>query len=102
MNCYQFLQIIPVTLINGERATKANGMLDTRLDFMFTATSIAKQLCLKGIGQEISLTNAEPSNNNNKKKKKKKKKEKRKKKKTFQSKLVNLDISSKLNFEKFK
>ena len=102
MNCYQFLQIIPVTLINGERATKANGMLDTRLDFMFTATSIAKQLCLKGIGQEISLTNAEPSNNNNKKKKKKKKKEKRKKKKTFQSKLVKLDISSKLNFEKFK
>ena len=83
MNCYQFLQIIPVTLINGERATKANGMLDTRLDFMFTATSIAKQLCLKGIGQEISLTNAEPSNNNNKKKKKKKEKRKKKEKKNI-------------------
>ena len=81
MNCYQFLQIIPVTLINGERATKANGMLDTRLDFMFTATSIAKQLCLKGIGQEISLTNAEPTNNKNKKKKKKRKKKKERKKK---------------------
>ena len=89
MNCYQFLQIIPVTLINGERPTKANAMLDTRLDFMFIATGIAKQLCLKGIDQEISLTKVVSS-------------KKKKEKKTFQSKLVNLDIFSKLNFEKFK
>ena len=89
MNCYQFLQIIPVTLTNGERPTKANAMLDTRLDFMFIATGIAKQLCLKGIDQEISLTKVVSS-------------KKKKEKKTFQSKLVNLDIFSKLNFEKFK
>ena len=89
MNCYQFLQIIPVTLTNGERPTKANAMLDTRLDFMFIATGIAKQVCLKGIDQEISLTKVVSS-------------KKKKEKKTFQSKLVNLDIFSKLNFEKFK
>ena len=64
-------------------------MLDTRLDFMFIATGIAKQLCLKGIDQEISLTKVVSS-------------KKKKEKKTFQSKLVNLDIFSKLNFEKFK
>ena len=32
-------------------------MLDTRLDSMFSTTGIAKQLCRKGIDQEISLSN---------------------------------------------
>ena len=68
MNCYQFLQIIPVTLIDGERPTKANAMLDTRLDFMFIATGIAKQLCLKGIDQEISLTKVVSSEKKERKK----------------------------------
>ena len=53
MNCYQFLQIILVTLINGERSIKANAMLGTRLDYMFITTGITKQLCLNGIDQEI-------------------------------------------------
>ena len=79
MNCYQFLQIILLTLINGERSIKANAMLGTRLDSMFITTGITKQLCLNGIDQEISPA-----------------------KKAFQSKLVNLDIFSNLNFEKFK
>ena len=61
INCYQFLQVIPVTLINGERSIKANTVLGTRLDSMFITTSIAKQLCLKGIDQEISLSNVMPS-----------------------------------------
>ena len=53
IKCNQFLQIIPVTLINGERSIKANAILDTRLDSMFITTGIAKELCLKGIDQEI-------------------------------------------------
>ena len=53
IKCYQFLQIIPVTLINGERSIKANAILDTRLDSMFITTGIAKQLRPKGIDQEI-------------------------------------------------
>ena len=53
MKCYQFLQIIPVILISGERSLKANAIVDTRLDSMFITTGIAKQLCLKGIDQEI-------------------------------------------------
>ena len=47
IKCYQFLQIIPVTLINDERSIKANAILETRLDSMSITTGIAKQLCLK-------------------------------------------------------
>ena len=71
-----FLQIIPVTLINGKRTIKTNVLLDTGSDSTFITTDITKQLCLKEIDQEI--------------------------KKTFQSKLVNLDVSSNSNSEKFK
>ena len=77
MNCYQFYQIIPVTLNNGERSIKANGMLDTRLDSIFITAGRAKQLCLKGTDESISLSNVMSS-----------------KKKTFKSKLVMLDTFS--------
>ena len=53
IKCCQFLQIIPVTLINGERSVKVNAIIDTILDSMFITTGIAKQLCIKGIDQEI-------------------------------------------------
>ena len=79
-----FLQIIPVTLINGNRTIKRNALLDTGAGSTFITTDIANQLCLKGIDQEISLPNVMSS------------------KKTFQSKLVNLDISSNSNPEKSK
>ena len=52
-------------------------MLDTGSDSTFITTNIVKELRLKWINQEISLT-------------------------TFQSKLVNLDISSNPNSGKFK
>ena len=86
MNCHQFLQIIQVNLINDERSSKTNAMLDTRLDSMLIITGIAKQLCLKGIDLEISLFNVVSS------------------KRTFQ---CNLGISQRrhffdLNFENFK
>ena len=55
-------------------------MLDTRLDSMFSTTGIAKQLCRKGIDQEISLSNVRS----------------RQKKKKI------LSIISNLNFENFK
>ena len=51
---------------------------------MFVTTDAAKQLCLKGIDQEISLSNVISS------------------KKLFQSELVKLDISLNLNSEKSK
>ena len=38
---------------NSKRSIKENAMLDTRFDSMFIRTGIAKQLCLKGIDQEI-------------------------------------------------
>ena len=79
-----FLQIIPVTLISGKRAIKTKALLDTGSDSTFITTDITKQLCLKEIDQEISLSNVMSS------------------KKTFQSKLVNLEISSNSNSEKFK
>ena len=79
-----FLQIIPVTLINGNRTIKRNALLETGADSTFITTDIANQLCLKGIDQEISLPNVMSS------------------KKTFQSKLVNLNISSNSNPEKSK
>ena len=79
-----FLQIIQVTLINGKRTIKTNTLLDTGSDSTFITTDLAKQLCLKGIDQEISLPNVISS------------------KKTFQPKLVNLDISSNSNSENFK
>ena len=68
MNCYRFLQIIPVTLINGGRSNKANAMLHTKLDSMFIATNIAKQLRLKGIDQEVSLSNVMSSKKTKQKK----------------------------------
>ena len=68
MNCYQFLQFILVTLINGERSIKANAMLDTKLDSMFIATGIVKKLRLKGIDQEVSLSNVMSSKKTKQKK----------------------------------
>ena len=58
---------------------KTNTLLDTGSESIFITTSIAKQLCLKGIDQEISLSNVMSN------------------RKTFQAKLVNLDISSNPN-----
>ena len=76
-----FLQILPVTLIKGKRTIKTNALLDTGSDCTFITTNIAKQLCLKGINQEISLSNVMSN------------------RKAFKSKLVNLDISSNTNSE---
>ena len=59
-------------------------MLDTGSDIAFITTDIAKQLCLKGIYQEITLSNVMSN------------------KKTFQSKLPNLDIFANPNPERFK
>ena len=75
---------MPVTLINSKRTIKTNALLGTGSGSTFIKTDIAKQLCLKVIDQEISLSNVMSS------------------KKTFQYKLVNLDISSNSNSEKFK
>ena len=95
IKCNQFLQIIPVTLINGERSIKANAILDTRLDSMFITTGIAKQLRPKGIDQEIYvkifLLVCSVLISTTKIKNKK-----------IQFNLVNLDIFSNLNFAIFK
>ena len=52
-----FLQIIPVTLLIDKRKIKTNALLDTGSDSTFITTNIAKELCLKGIDQEISFSN---------------------------------------------
>ena len=79
-----FLQIIPVNLINGKKTIKTNALLDTGSDSTFITNDIVRQLCLKGIDQEISLFNVMS------------------RKKTFQSKLVDLDNSLNLNPENVK
>ena len=50
------LQIITVTLINGKRIIKTSTLLDTGSDSIFITADIEKQLCLKGINQEVSLS----------------------------------------------